>query len=126
MAITLGKGLSAATAALLLTTSFIMAQTAPPTFQGDPDVYKTIFEDQNLRVIAATWKKGERDKSHSHPLPSIVYSLNDCQFRIHAADGTTRDLPTKAGTAMAVPITQSHSAENIGGTDCRAIFVERK
>ena len=125
MAISLVKGLSAA-AALFLTSSSVMAQAAPPTFQGDPDVYKIIFEDQNLRVITATWKKGERDKPHSHPIASIVYSLDDCRFRIHAPDGTTRELVTKAGTAMAVPITQSHSAENIGPADCRAVFVERK
>ena len=35
-----------------------MAQTAPPTYQGDPDVYKVIFEDQNFRVIAVNRKKG--------------------------------------------------------------------
>jgi hypothetical protein len=29
-----------------------LAQTAPPTYQADPDVYKIIFEDQNFRVIA--------------------------------------------------------------------------
>lgn len=125
MAITSVQGLSAV-GALFLTMSSVMAQTAPPTFQGDPAVYKVIFEDQNLRVIAATWKKGERDKPHSHPVVSIVYSLDDCRFRIRAADGTTRELITKAGTAMTVPITQSHSAENIGSTDCHAIFVERK
>jgi hypothetical protein len=122
---TVKKGMSA-TAALLLITSTVGAQTAPPTFQGDSDVYKIIFEDQNFRVIAATWKKGLHDKPHSHPVASVVYSLTDCRFRLYAADGATRDLPNKAGTAMAVPITQSRSAENIGPTDCQAIFVERK
>jgi hypothetical protein len=34
------------------------AQDAPPTYQADPSVYKVIFEDQNFRVIAATWSKG--------------------------------------------------------------------
>jgi hypothetical protein len=113
-------------AAAVLVTSFAAAQTAPPTFQGDPDVYKIIFEDQNLRVIAATWPKGVHDKPHAHPAPSIVYSLDDCLFRIHAANGTTRELATRAGTAMEVPVTPSHSAENIGPAACHAIFVERK
>jgi mannose-6-phosphate isomerase-like protein (cupin superfamily) len=118
--------LGSATAALILATSSVSAQNAPPTFQADPEVYKTIFEDQNLRVIAAIWKKGTRDKFHSHPFSSVVYSLNDCRFLIHTADGATRELLTKAGTAMTVPITPSHSAENVGPEDCRAIFVERK
>ena len=41
--------------------SIAVAQNAPPTYQGDPDVYKVIFEDQNFRVISATRKKGVHD-----------------------------------------------------------------
>src|SRR5580704_596087 len=106
--------------------SAALAQDAPPTFQGDPSVYKVIFEDQNFRVIEATWPKGVHDKPHSHPVPSVIYALDDCKIRVYAPDGKTRDIPNKAGTAMAVPMTSSHTAENIGESDCRAIFVERK
>ena len=110
----------------VLAGSAALAQDSPPTFQGDPSVYKIIFEDQSFRVIEATWAKGMHDKPHSHPAPSVIYSLNDCLIRVYAPDGKTRDLPNKAGTAMTVPITPSHTAENIGESDCRAIFVERK
>jgi hypothetical protein len=102
------------------------AENAPPTFQGDPDVYKVIFEDQNFRVIEATWKKGSADKPHSHPVPFIIYALDDCMIRVHNPDGSTRDISSKAGTAFAGPITASHTAENTGTADCRAVFVERK
>ena len=102
------------------------AQDAPPSYQADPTTYKVIFEDQNFRVIAATWKKGATDKPHSHPLPFVVYALDDCTVRVHNPDGTTRELKNKAGVASAGPITSSHFAENIGESDCRAIFVERK
>lgn len=62
--------LAISTAALLFTASSIaVAQNAPPTFQGDPDVYKVIFEDQNFRVIASTRKKGS------------TTSLTDIRFR---------------------------------------------
>jgi hypothetical protein len=27
-----------------------LAQSAPPTYQADPSVYKVVFEDQNFRV----------------------------------------------------------------------------
>jgi hypothetical protein len=102
------------------------AQDAPPSYQADPTVYKVIFEDQNFRVIAATWSKGAADKPHSHPLPFVVYALDDCTVRVHNPDGTTRELKNKAGVASAGPITSSHTAENIGGFVCRAILVERK
>jgi hypothetical protein len=113
--------------ALALTASYAaLAQTAPPTYQADPDVYKVIFEDQNFRVIATTRKKGVHDKAHGHPVPSIVYNITDCPTKLHAADGKATDVPGKAGTSNAVPVTASHSAENIGAADCQQLLVERK
>lgn len=73
-----------------------------------------------------TWKKGETDKPHSHPLPFVVYAPDDCVLRVHNPDGTSRELKSKAGTALAGPLTSSHTADNPGETDCHAIFVERK
>src|SRR5271166_5907651 len=101
-------------ALLFMASPVAVAQNAPPTYQGDPDVYKVIFEDQNFRVIASTRKKGVHDKVHSHPLPSVIYNVNDCVTRLYAADGKTVDITSKAGTATPVPVTASHSAENIG------------
>jgi hypothetical protein len=111
---------------LLIAVAVATAQNAPPTYQADPDVYKVIFEDANFRIIAATWKKGARDKDHSHPVPSVAYALTDCSLRVHAPDGTTRDITPKAGSAMPLVITASHFAENVGGSDCRSVIVERK
>ena len=103
-----------------------IAQTAEPTFKGDPAVYKVIFEDANFRVIEANRPAGVKDKAHGHPLPSIVYNVVDCKTKLTAADGKTRESVTKAGTAAAVPIIGSHTAENIGTTACKQVFVEKK
>jgi quercetin dioxygenase-like cupin family protein len=111
---------------LYMASSAAIAQKAPPTYQADPSVYVLVFEDQNFRVIAASWKAGATDKPHSHPLPSVIFSMTDCAIRLHSADGKTTDINLRAGTAMAVPITASHTAENIGAKDCQAVFVERK
>jgi hypothetical protein len=56
-----------------------VAQTAEPTYKGDPSVYKVIFEDDNFRVIAATRKKGVHDKVHGHPVPYVTYNVTDCK-----------------------------------------------
>jgi hypothetical protein len=61
VAIALGAILSVTPSATL------MAQSSPPTFQGDPSVYKDFFENESFRVIAATWKAGQTDQPHSHP-----------------------------------------------------------
>lgn len=118
-----------ATVLLYLISSAAMAQNAPPSYEGDPDVYKVIFEDQNFRVIDSIRKKGVHDKLHSHPVPSIVYHVTDCTTRLYGPDGKAIGAsPTngKAGTAFAVPIIPAHSAENVGSSDCHQIFVERK
>jgi hypothetical protein len=108
-------------------TSASFAQNAAPSYQADPDVYKVIFEDQNFRVISATWKAGTTDKPHTHPVPSVIYFLTDCAQKLHGADGSVREVNSKAGSSNGVPIVaQPHTAQNVGATDCRAIFVERK
>jgi hypothetical protein len=118
----------ATTTLLALASSAAMTQNAPPSYEGDPDVYKVIFEDQNFRVIDSIRKKGVHDKLHSHPVLSVVYYPDDCTSQVYGPDGkpTGAATTTKAGTARAVPINPGHSVENVGPTDCHAIFVERK
>ena len=111
---------------LYIAPSAAIAQNAPPSYQADPNVYKVIFEDQNFRVIAATWKTGATDKPHSHLIPYVVYSITDCALKLTSADGTIINRNPKAGTVTAGVITASHTATNIGPTDCQAVFVERK
>jgi hypothetical protein len=124
--LTLGAIAMLVSAFLTVAPSPAVAQSSPPSYQGDPDVYKVIFEDDNFRVIKSLRKKGEHDKPHSHPLPSVVYFLTDCPTRVYTPDGKTSETTSKAGTARSAPITQSHSAENIGSADCESLFVERK
>jgi len=119
-------GMLLSAAMIVGTASNVVAQTAEPSYKGDPSVYKVIFEDANFRVIEATRKKGVHDKAHGHPVPSVVYNVTDCSTKLYAADGKTTENNSKAGTASAVPVIGSHSAENIGPADCRQIFVERK
>jgi len=103
-----------------------VAQTAEPTYKGDPSVYKVIFEDDNFRVIAATRKKGVHDKVHGHPVPYVTYNVTDCKTKLYSADGKTTEREGKAGTAQSGIVIASHSAENIGNADCKQIFVEKK
>lgn len=116
----------ATSAAAIMMASAAAAENAAPSYQGDPETYKVVFEDQNFRVIAATWKKGVTDKPHSHPVPFVAYALDDCTIRIHNPDGSTRELDNKSGATFAGTITASHRAENVSANDCRAILVERK
>jgi hypothetical protein len=101
-------------------------KAAPPSYQGDPSVYKVIFEDKNFRVIELLRKKGVHDKPHGHPLPFVSYALNDCTSKNYAADGKAREVTAKAGTSRAGTVLASHSVETTGTADCHSILVERK
>jgi len=111
---------------LAVSTSAAFAESSPPSYQADPDVYKVIFENKDFRVISGTWKKGQIDKPHSHLLPFVIYALDDCTLRLRNSDGSSRDNVSKAGASFAGHITASHTAENISGHDCRALLIERK
>ena len=113
-------------AALIIVPNMAMAQAVEPTFKADPNVYKVIFEDANFRVIEGTRKAGVKDKAHAHPVAGIVYNVTDCKTKQHTPDGKTTESDRKAGTAFSSPITENHSAENTGSSDCKQIFVEKK
>lgn len=109
-----------------LAPSIALAQEAPPTYVADPSVYKLTFEDPIFRVIVATWKPGQTDKPHSHPVPSVVYALTNCTIKLTPAWGEPRIVKTKAGQAATVPYEASHTATNLSRWTCRAVFVEHK
>ena len=74
----------------VVTAGLVSAQPLPRSFEASPDVYKVIAENNEYRVIAVTWKPGQRDVQHSHPA-STVYYLTNSALRIHAQDGKFRD-----------------------------------
>jgi len=102
------------------------SQAVPRSFAASPDVYRVIAEDEQYRVIAVTWKPGQRDSWHSHGAPVAAYNLTDCNIRLHTPDGKTVDGNTKAGDARVRTQAPSHSVENIGKTECRLVLFEPK
>ena len=103
----------------------VFAGDVPLSFDANPDVYKVLAENDEMRVVLATWKPGHKDKSHSHPM-AAVYTIKDCHARISTPDGIVREANNKAGTARVNPAVPSHTFENIGKTECQQVLVERK
>jgi quercetin dioxygenase-like cupin family protein len=113
----------AAALALAIPSAVAFAQELPRSFVASPEIYKVIAENTEQRVIAVTWKPGQRDAMHSHP-SSAVYYLSDCSLRIHVRDGPSRDVQPKAGMAVVQMAIAAHAVENIGPADCRLVMVE--
>jgi len=102
---------------------YVQAQPLPRSFVASPDIYKVIAQNDQYKVIAVTWKPGQKDVAHSHPA-NAVYYLTDCSLRIHAPDGSTRDAQPRAGAAIVQQAIPGHVLENIGAADCRLIMFE--
>ena len=82
------------------------------------------FENDRVRVLELRVKPGEREAQHTHP-QYVLYALTDYRVRNTSADGTAHVFDRKAGDVFwGEPIT--HSGENIGTTEVRALIVELK
>ncbi len=113
--------------AAVLPFSAAWGQDAAPSYKASPDVYKVLGENDQFRVIEATWKPGQKDNMHSHEGALMSYALTDCANRLVAADGKKNENPgRKAGTVLFTPAVKAHQAENIGKSACRLLIVERK
>ena len=113
---------------VLLATAFVRGDAAITTGQ-DPAVVnagtiKVRLENSRVRVLEATLKPGDKEKTHSHPA-YVIYVIAGGKFRNHAQDGTVTDGEFKTGDVIyRDPIT--HWAENIGETTIRLELVELK
>jgi quercetin dioxygenase-like cupin family protein len=114
------------TLALGMTANMAMAKDVAPSYTEDPGVYQLLSENENFRVIMATWKPGQRDKWHSHVGAATSYRLTDCNMKAHTPDGKNTSREGKRGSVAFNPIIPSHSLENIGTTDCQVLIVEKK
>ena len=99
------------------------AQPVPRGFEASPDVYKVIAENPKYRVVAVTWKPGQKDQPHGHP-DSAVYYLTDCQLRLTRPDGSVYEGRPRAGMALLQEPVVSHVVENVGPADCRIVMFE--
>ncbi len=69
-------------------------------------------------------KAGDRDNEHSHT-SEVVYFISGSAVKIHLPDGITADADIPDGHVMAHEA-WTHSVENVGTRDMKAIIFEIK
>ena len=114
--------------AFAITMPVAIAEDYPSAPEASPDVYKVLDENDQWRVIEATWQPGQEDNFHSHPGDRVTLYHTDCTLRLTNLDGTHRDGKPKAGKAKArsgKPV-KAHKAKNIGDNVCMMRIVELK
>ncbi len=118
----------AATAMMMLVAPMAtQAEDVPLAMVAEPGVYKVIAENDEFRVILATWQPGQRDAYHGHP-SNVAYRITDCKNQVFKADGTLARPPgeVKAGSVILQKPVKSHSLENISDHVCQVLIVEKK
>ena len=92
--------------------------------QASPANYKTIFENEHVRVLEMSLKAGTKDNQHSHPAET-VYFIKGGKVKIHLPDGGVMDADIPDGHVMWHE-EWTHTVENVGASDILAIIVEPK
>ena len=89
-----------------------------------PNNYRLLMENDQVRVLEMNLKAGQRDNEHSHDDES-VYFITGGKVRIHLPGGQSIEAELPDGHVMWHEA-WTHTVENIGSTDIRAIIVEGK
>jgi len=114
-------GVPLATLLLLIATGSALAQDV---MKVSPETHKVLLENDQVRVLDARMKPGEKVAMHSHP-PNVVYFLTDGKIKITYPDGKTEEREVKAGVAgWSEGVT--HAAENVGTTEFHELQIELK
>jgi hypothetical protein len=91
--------------------------------ETDPQLYKTIFENDRVRVLEYRDQPGDSTHPHRHP-DSVMITLSAFRRRVHA-NGQEVEVELPAAQARWIGA-QSHTGENVGSTETHSIFVELK
>jgi quercetin dioxygenase-like cupin family protein len=113
---------------VLLTTSLLLfaagTALAQDVMKISPETHKVLLENDQVRVLEARMKPGEKVAMHSHPA-NVAYFMNDGKIKITLPDGKTEVREVKAGVAVWSEAV-THAAENVGTTEFHELQIELK
>ena len=92
--------------------------------QVAPSNYKVLEENDHVRVLEMNLPAGEKDEMHSHP-SETVYFISGGKAKIHLPGGEAVEAEIPDGHVMWHE-EWTHTVENIGASDIKAIIVEAK
>ena len=90
----------------------------------DPDHYKVLFENDEVRVLRISYGSHEKSVMHKHPAGVAVF-LTDHRGKFTFPDGRTEERSATAGEASWTEA-ETHLPENLSGEPLELILVEMK
>jgi quercetin dioxygenase-like cupin family protein len=89
-----------------------------------PKAFKEKLNNEHVNVIEFTSKPGEKEAMHSHP-DMLLYVIHGGKLKSTTADGKSQVIDYKTGDVAWRPAI-THSTENVGTTEVKALLVEVK
>jgi quercetin dioxygenase-like cupin family protein len=89
-----------------------------------PDNYKLLLENDRVRVLDFTLRKGDSETAHTHAA-HVVYVITGFKIRFTFPDGKQAIRETHDGQVL-FSEKVTHASENIGDSDAHGILIELK
>lgn len=86
-------------------------------------ISKVLFENDRVKVVELTWKKGQKIEMHSHP-EYFGYAETPIKYKSTNPEGKTENRSIKKGEVTWYDA-ESHSVEVMGGSG-KVLIVELK
>lgn len=106
---------------VILLSSVSFAQDAT---EVDPEHYKVVFENDDVRVLRITYGAGEKSVMHHHP-DAVAVFLTDNNVQFTLPDGKTIEVNNMMGDAVWT-MAGEHLPQNVGDKPSELILVELK
>jgi beta-alanine degradation protein BauB len=90
----------------------------------DPKHYKVVLENDQVRVLRATYGLHEKSVMHEHPA-SVAVFMKDGHVKFNLPDGTSQEVMSKAHDATWADAGK-HLPENIGDKPIEVLVIELK
>lgn len=101
------------------------AAPAQDPVKAAPATHKVLLENDRVRVLDIHVPARGRALMHSHPTGYVAVAMTDCRMRFTFPGGKTSETTLHAGDVVwRDPVT--HSAENLGASECHVLNVEPK
>lgn len=108
--------------------AYVFAPLRAPTGPELPNLpapyYKTLFENDAVRIVEHQLEAGQTEPMHGHP-PMFVYFISGANVEISTPDGSTFEETLVHGLTFDLPALE-HSIANVGDSPLKSILVEFK
>jgi hypothetical protein len=101
----------------------VMAKAQDPA-KVDPQHYKVLLDNEDLRILDVRQKPGDKSPVHSHP-KHAVYWLTGSTLKFTSSDGKTNTVTTKPRQVV-WRNPETHTVEIVGKTASHALDIELK